>query len=181
MKSLYLLLFALLSTTVSAQNFPAFVKRLNVAYTCVPNKSPDYFKYAFLDKDSKAQNNMYKLKSKAVFKNTYGQKTYLRYYLSYYLFGDTTECKKAVEKFFFEERRDGLKYMVNGPVKTPPMVMIFNSKSIYCMYGECETELDPWERLKKAFIKQYAEDKATLMIAKCGSVRWETYSLTPRQ
>ncbi len=39
----------------------------------------------------------------------------------------------------------------------------------------CKTELAPWETLKEAFIAEYAENNAILLIAKCGGVRWETY------
>lgn len=181
MKSLYLLFFALLSTTIYAQEIAEFAKNLDVAYTCLPNEAPDDLRSAFLGDEIKAKHGMYKLKSKALYKNIYNQDSYLRYFISYYLFNDTTGCNKAEENFFSKERFDGLRYKVDGPVKTPPLVMIFNSKSIYCLYGRSETELEHWDYLKKSFIKQYAEDNATLMIAKSGSVRWETYSLTPRQ
>ena len=130
---IFCLLFALMSMTVSAQNhFDGFVKKLDVAYTCVPNPAPDDFRSAFLSKECRAGHDMYKLKSKALYKNIYGQKSY-------------------------------------------PMVMIFNSKSIYCVYGACETELESWENLKKTFIAEYADDNATLLIAKCGFVKWEKY------
>lgn len=173
---IFCLLFALMSMTVSAQNhFDGFVKKLDVAYTCVPNPAPDDFRSAFLSKVCRAGHDMYKLKSKALYKNIYGQKSYLQYFLSYYLFNDTADCKQAVERFFSVERLDGLKYMVDGGVKTTPMVMIFNSKSIYCVYGACETELESWENLKKTFIAEYADDNATLLIAKCGFVKWEKY------
>ena len=161
-------------SSVNAQEFMTFVEKLDVAYTCLPNKAPDDFKYAFLERDSKALSDMYKLQSTALYKDNNGRDTYLTYFLSYYLFNDTIACQKAVKKFFSEESVKGLKYKEDGEAKIQPMVMIFDSESIYCMYGACATESEPWEKLKQAFIKEYAEENATLMVAKCGSVRWET-------
>lgn len=175
MRYFFTLLLLCVLSSLNAQDFTTFVKKLNVAYTCLPNKAPDDFKYAFLDRDSKAPCDMYKLQSMASYKDNNGRDIYLTYFLSYYLFNDTTSCQEAVKKFFSEERVKGLKYKVDGETETQPMVMVFNSKSIYCMYGNCETESEPWEKLKQSFIKEYAEENATLMIAKCGSVRWEIY------
>jgi len=44
--------------------------------------------------------------------------------------------------------------------------MIFNCKNIFCLYGACEREADSWVSLKNAFIAEYAEECATLLIAK---------------
>ncbi|MBP5423164.1 MAG: hypothetical protein J6Y78_12060 [Paludibacteraceae bacterium] len=160
-------------TTVAPTRFEDFAKKLDVAYYCLPNKAPYDFRSAFLE--SWEPNECYQLKSKKLFKNSYDQKSYLQYFLSFYHFNDTTKCRAAVDRFFSKERIEGLKYMVDGSAKTSPMVMIFNSKSIYCLYGFCKTELAPWETLKEAFIAEYAENNAILLIAKCGGVRWETY------
>ena len=159
--------------SVTPTRFEDFAKKLDVAYTCIPNKAPDDSSSDFLG--SWKPHICYQLKSKRLFKNIYDQKNHLQYFLSFYHFNDTAKCRAAVDRFFSRNRIEGLKYRVDGSAKTSPMVMIFNSKSIYCLYGHCETELAPWETLKEAYIAEYAENNATLLIAKCGAVRWETY------
>ena len=181
MKFFYVvLLFLWSATSVIAQNyFDSFVGKLDVDCTCLPNKAPDDFRGNFLKEEQYmvVPHDCYLLKSRSLVKNIYGQDSYLRYWLSYYLFKDTTECKAAIERFSstVAKRIDGFKYREDGGAKTTPMVVIFNSKNIFCLYGNCETELEPWESLKNAFIAEYAEKGAMLLIAKCGYVQWKTY------
>ncbi|MEE3485514.1 MAG: hypothetical protein VZQ98_14485 [Bacteroidales bacterium] len=182
MRIIYTILILLHGLTATAQinteesEFISFVGKLDVDYYCGPSESPsdDFMPYFLNEKGLASNHSFYRLKSKSLFRDIKGEKRQLVYFLSSYKFNETSECTEAINRFFSKERIEGLKYKVDGQAKTSPMVMIFNSRSIYCLYGNCDTEVEIWESLKKAFIDEYAKKEATILIAQCGNVKWIT-------